>query len=678
MFRLYMQTSQSIGDKDKGNISSKYRPEIDGLRGIAVIAVIINHFSTDLLPSGYLGVDIFFVISGFVITSSLWDKEHNSLKCFLGNFYKRRFKRLMPALIVCLIITGLLICIVNPDPQVDLNTGVFAAFGLSNMYLLKQATDYFAASTNLNPFTQTWSLGVEEQFYLIFPLILWFSGFARKKDRGERNLTYTILFVTTISIIAYVSIFMFDESTAYFLMPTRFWEMSAGCLTYITYQKNRSIKSHSSSNLESLISLILIIIIFISPKNLAIFLTIAIVLITCRLLLRIGKKDLVYSILEDDRLKKVGIISYSLYLWHWPILAISRWTIGIHWWSIPFQLITIVLISILSYEFIECKMRYASFKKLGENINLRYVSILSVLLTAGIINSLGRLPLYAGGTKLTQNTINNIKSDETVDERREKCSTLFSEKVEFIKNICYKDKGRDTVLIGLVGDSMANSMYKIIEIEVQKPNISTFFASRSSCIFPQPVSTNNNCSKWSNSIENEIIRLSHRHSKVILIINGYYQNYFDNTRSLFQPFIKTTNDYQGYLEKLLSLSMKTRNNDIEIWLTLPVPVHSFNLYPECVTEWFRPIIPYHCKLGTEKTQSKFNPRNIRENFNKLAARNKNINLIDPMATLCNGQFCNIVDDQNNYLYIDSHHLSDRGTEIIYNHKLLGNKKLSQE
>jgi peptidoglycan/LPS O-acetylase OafA/YrhL len=134
---------------------SKYRPEIDGMRAFAVIAVIINHFNKDLLPSGYLGVDIFFVISGYVITSSLAGRESKNFLDFLTGFYERRIKRLVPALVVFVLITSILISLFNPDPGVALGLGWRSLFGISNINLYRSSTDYFAESTELNPFTHT-------------------------------------------------------------------------------------------------------------------------------------------------------------------------------------------------------------------------------------------------------------------------------------------------------------------------------------------------------------------------------------------------------------------------------------------------------------------------------------------------------------------------------------------
>ena len=188
---------------DKKN---NYRPEIDGLRAFAVIAVIINHFNKVLLPSGYLGVDIFFVISGYVITSSLAVRRSEKFSQFIVSFFDRRIKRIVPALIPFTIITGLIICFFDPYPEKTLITGITSLFGLSNFYLLQISTDYFADSTQFNAFTHTWSLDVEEQFYLVFPLLIWFSGFAKQTRNSVRNLfiisTYVLQWQNRMYIIS--------------------------------------------------------------------------------------------------------------------------------------------------------------------------------------------------------------------------------------------------------------------------------------------------------------------------------------------------------------------------------------------------------------------------------------------------------------------------------------------
>jgi peptidoglycan/LPS O-acetylase OafA/YrhL len=182
---LKMRAEAPISSATDRHSPGKYRPEIDGLRAFAVVAVIINHINQDILPSGYLGVDIFFVISGYVITASLASRKSRSFADFIVGFYARRVRRLMPALVVFVLISSLLISLFNPEPGPMLGVAWRAMFGISNLQFFRESTDYFAQSTELNPFTHTWSLGVEEQFYLLFPLLFWFSGFGRAGAPGS-------------------------------------------------------------------------------------------------------------------------------------------------------------------------------------------------------------------------------------------------------------------------------------------------------------------------------------------------------------------------------------------------------------------------------------------------------------------------------------------------------------
>ena len=346
-----------------GNLPSRshYSPEIDGLRALAVISVIINHFNTDLLPSGYVGVDIFFVISGYVIASSLYNSPGKTLADVFLGFYTRRVKRLVPALILCVVITGVLICLFDERPGASLKTGITSLFGLSNIYLLRRATDYFASLSQLNVFMHTWSLGVEEQFYILFPFIVWFTGFGRAHPKGLDNLGRVVGVLAIGSLVAFVPLSASNQPAAFFLMPTRLWELSAGSLVFVALNRVQRSSLRLLARVSPLVVMLSIVAVLFIPAQFFVRSTIAVVLLTALLIASIRPRTTAYQILSHPTAVYVGRISYSLYLWHWSVLAISRWTIGIHWWCVPLQAGLMLLLAGASYRYVENPMRHAEW-----------------------------------------------------------------------------------------------------------------------------------------------------------------------------------------------------------------------------------------------------------------------------------------------------------------------------
>ncbi len=427
-----------------------YRVEIDGLRALAVVVVIINHFSSKIVPHGYLGVDIFFVISGYVITSSLSQNKSNNLFDLISNFYTRRFKRLLPALFTVVFVAGILTLLFNPIPDLSLRTGIASLFGLSNFYLYRQSSDYFSPFTELNPFAHTWSLGVEEQFYLIFPIIIWLTGFPRKGRQGSILLALSLIIM---SIISY-SIFALNISTnsmfAYYLMPSRFWEISIGCIGFIVYKE--SLVNRNLSMLTGPLIIIIISAIFF-PWEERLFITTSVVISTILLLLSLNKDkkyDFVYRFLSNKFIIHIGLISYSLYLWHWVILSVSRLTIGIHWWSTPIQLIAIYLLANMTYQYIEQPIR---------RINLRPLKTLLVAVSGSLglslfFHLLSRSEIYLGrkpgsihttlGGEILLKEVPPAKNCEIFDFAQQR-SDVFDE--------CSVDYDPEKSTIFLLGDS---------------------------------------------------------------------------------------------------------------------------------------------------------------------------------------------------------------------------------
>ncbi len=373
-----------------------YRAEIDGLRALAVVAVILNHIDDRLLPSGYLGVDIFFVISGFVITASLTRRPARSLGDLLLGFYSRRLKRLVPALLVFVVVVGILSCLVIPRPHTALRTGISALFGFSNIYLHGQATDYFGTATKLNPFTHTWSLGVEEQVYLLLPLVAWLTGFARPGAGGHRALFGVMGVASLASLIAFVQLYPTQQAAAYFLMPPRLWEMGAGCLLFCLSGVWPA-AARGLGRLPPLPAVLGLVGVMLLPLAWAVPATVAAVLLTTLLIASLRQGTAAYRLFSLPALVQVGLISYSLYLWHWGVLSLSRWTIGLHWWSLPFQIGLMVLLSLASYRWVEKPLRQASWAPRRDRTIA--IGVGGLAAGAGLLIGADNLPpfsLYAG------------------------------------------------------------------------------------------------------------------------------------------------------------------------------------------------------------------------------------------------------------------------------------------
>ncbi|WP_387425343.1 acyltransferase family protein [Sphingomonas melonis] len=336
-----------------------YRKDVDGLRAIAVGSVVLNHFYEEILPSGYLGVDIFFVISGYVITISIIKQNTKSVKDLITIFYLRRFKRIMPALVLCVLVTSLIISLFNPDPGKLLKTGIASIFGISNFYLLKWDSDYFGELSRLNPFTHTWSLGVEEQFYLIFPLSLWLFLKAQS-DRKFKRLYAAVAAVSVLSLLLFAWVGASRPMVSFYLMPFRFWELATGCLIAVRHSERGWAQSVHRFGGENIVLILILAVLFV-PKSFSPFTSVAIVALAAAAIALLSPGSVAYRVMTSRTATYLGLISYSLYLWHWPVLVLSRYTIGFHWWALPIIIGLVFLTTHISYYKVERPLRASSW-----------------------------------------------------------------------------------------------------------------------------------------------------------------------------------------------------------------------------------------------------------------------------------------------------------------------------
>jgi peptidoglycan/LPS O-acetylase OafA/YrhL len=405
---------------------NKYSPAIEGLRAIAVVSVIINHFNESILPSGYLGVDMFFVISGFVITCSLLKRNGTDINQFHYGFYTRRIKRLLPALLFCFVFAGILISLFNPSPNDHIVTGLLSLIGFSNFDLYFNAIDYWGDSAKLNPYTHTWSLGVEEQFYMLFPLIIWLS-LGKIWSTSRLKLVFLILSVLNVmSLLLFIYLSTYDPMSAYFLLPSRFWEIGAGCTLaiYLNIKKTRGIIHLIISSIPIYFLLAIYGAIFFIPLEHAAISTVAIVMCTLLIILKVKsgeESDTKYSnILTHKVTMYLGAISYSLYLWHWVIITISRWTIGINPETIFIQVSLILFFSVFSYHLIEKPLRASKWRSSRQvKIYFSVMIFISIALTSNIFLNKNNNAIYLG-KDVTQKTKIDFKINKSLTCNKEK------------------------------------------------------------------------------------------------------------------------------------------------------------------------------------------------------------------------------------------------------------------
>lgn len=324
----------------------------------------MTHAFKDIFPNGFLGVDVFFVISGFVITSSLLSQKDLPLLHYLMQFYTRRFARLMPALFLVVAVTSVAISLVTPLPNDYLKTGVFAIFGLANVNLYLADQDYFSHTSALNPFTHTWSLGVEEQFYLLIPLVLW----ALLRTSSATLTLWAISMTAIISFTAWSITSESNPSAAFYLIPFRFWELSMGVLIAlfihnIRYKNSVSLSITENPLIGAVAAIFLILILFFPTEIPLIPASALVIFLTAVILMRDISGTLSGSLLTNRFVNLVGRSSYSIYLWHWPLIVLGLWTIGGGLLVNTTLVITSVIIGYLSYRYVENPIRHGFLLK---------------------------------------------------------------------------------------------------------------------------------------------------------------------------------------------------------------------------------------------------------------------------------------------------------------------------
>ncbi len=449
-----------------------YRPDIDGLRAIAVLLVVVHHAFPKLLPSGFIGVDLFFVISGFLITTIIFQNLERGSFSFL-DFYTRRIKRIFPALALVL-----LACLVYgwftllPADYKLLGKHTIAGAAFVSNFAFWNESGYFNGDSKLKPLLHLWSLGIEEQYYIVWPLIAWFAW------KKQVNLLKVCLVLLIASLLANIVTVKYNAVAAFFSPATRFWELLVGSvLAYVALHRRasqQSDKQNLRNNQAAWAGLLLLLIgmVFIKPERRFPGFWALLPTLAAYLIIYAGPQAWFNrKVLSNKLLVWFGLISFPLYLWHWPLLVFAKLSAN-QAPSMELILLAVamsIVLAWLTYRFVERPIRFG--KKTG---NVHTASIL-LALSIFCIGYLGfniykrdglsfRLPAelqkiaaftndYANNTNfecLMQNSTTDIESPAT----------------------CYRKADSTNKSILLWGDSYAWAMYAgINHVAANKANV---------------------------------------------------------------------------------------------------------------------------------------------------------------------------------------------------------------
>jgi len=331
----------------------KYRKEIDGLRALAVIPVILFHADFSLFDGGYIGVDIFFVISGYLISSFIFNEIESNNFSLIG-FYERRARRILPALYLVFLVSSIFVLIFLSRSEINefFNSVISSTLFFSNFFFW-YFEPYFSSNAGLKPLIHTWSLSIEEQFYIFFPILF----ILLIKLRRKQIVFFSFVIIFLLSLFLAESLSKSHASVNFYFTFTRIWEIVLGVIISIYFKYYKYNFSKNTSETLSLIGLLSILysIFFFSketpfPSLYALIPTVG----TGMIIIFANNNTFTNKILSLKIFVGFGLISYSLYLWHQPLLAFSKNYYGSITLSQKFLIIFIsVIISYFSWKYIE-------------------------------------------------------------------------------------------------------------------------------------------------------------------------------------------------------------------------------------------------------------------------------------------------------------------------------------
>lgn len=619
-------------------IKFNHRSDIDALRALAILAVIGFHFFPNVFPYGFLGVDLFFVISGYLITKLLQDQLLTNTFSYLL-FYLKRIRRIFPALLVMLCVTSIAAAFILTAPDLEryAKSQLATLSFVANIYFWRTG-GYFSTTDELKPLLHMWSLGVEEQFYLFFPLVLAITLKLFKSIQGR------LVVIALISACSYtVNIYLTSIGGAnpvFFLLPTRIWQFGFGCFFAIMPLLELKKYRINSSILFSF-ALLLISTNLIAPMNAipsATLLSLGAGLILWN---GLNQQSILSQLCSAKSIQIVGLSSFSLYLWHWPILVFLKYIyideLGTH--VLFIALIFTFVLSYLSWAYIENPFRRAiSTKSL-----LFFVASIYLVLTGLAVLAI----TSAGYPERDSNLINSISS--AVDSNY-RCPPS-SYRLYGASRSCLIGDLDTKPSIALLGNSHAQMYAPAIEQGLSKKRQTGLIIPLNGCLPTVNINISEDCLKMA-SINYESLKKDGSIKTVVIAMTWYADNLVDRDGN---TIIDANFSYRE--KAILSLMDNLSKAGKSVYLVAPIAIPNFDFASQAsrALKFNKGDIPF------SKSRVEFDKKYgllVESLSNKLGIR-----LIKPHEVFCDINECFFADSQGAY-FSDGNHVSFYGASRL--------------
>jgi peptidoglycan/LPS O-acetylase OafA/YrhL len=647
-----LYTQSEIKLSPAGSKDLKFRTDINGLRAIAVIAVLLFHFNVSWMSGGFAGVDVFFVISGYLMTGIIL-KGFDSNNFSILKFFAARANRIIPALgFLCIVLLIFGWMFLPPIEYRALGKHVASSISFTSNIIYWRESGYFDANAYQKWLLHTWSVSVEWQFYIIYPIIL----SLLLKYTSIKSLRRVILASTALGFIFCILATYKWPNPAYYLLPTRAWEMLLGGIAYIYPMtltlKNKKILAHSG------IILVVISYLFISKDNLWPGYLALIPAIGTFLVIQANYSE--NKITGNQVFQKIGNWSYSIYLWHWPVIvAIHYFQLGLTWYYIG--ALASIILGYVSYSYIESRRTQSDFSSLKSYLKL--TPIYMVL----IIGSIGSAIYLTNGAEWHYSQDIRNLSNESRNKNPYECMTEN-------KFPCYIGNINNIKAI-IIGDSHADALTTSLASAFDLSKDGIIALTQSSCPFILGMNSIKDENKCLNENNRRLQYLNENHLGIPIFwvarSGAYIYGQTDperiNSKSDVQPSIYFSKIYKTPDIALLNEFSSNLNSTIElltkkrhVFIVLPTPEMRVNV-PKFVS---KQILIYKTYPEINLNESIYKSRNseIIKILSNVAEKN-NATILDPAKYLCKeGQCAGLHNGRS--IYYDADHMSEYGNKIL--------------